>query len=39
MQFTHQLTKVVLNIEPGRSVNLSELSVIISNTNTEATLT
>ncbi|MDI9604533.1 MAG: fimbrillin family protein [Bacteroidota bacterium] len=37
MQFTHQLTKVVLNIEPGQSVNLSELSVIISNANTEAT--
>ncbi len=37
MQFTHQLTKVVLNIEPGQSVNLSDLSVIISNANTEAT--
>jgi hypothetical protein len=37
MQFTHQLTKVVLNIEQGESVNLSELSVIISDVNTEAT--
>ncbi len=36
MQFTHQLAKVVLNIEPGKSMNLSELSVIISNVNMEA---
>lgn len=37
MQFTHQLAKVVLNIEPGKSMNLKELNVIISNVNMEAT--
>lgn len=37
MQFTHQLSKIVLNIAHEESINLSELSVIISNAATRAT--
>lgn len=36
MQFSHQLSKIVLNIVHGRSFDLSDLSVIISNTGTYA---
>ncbi len=36
MQFTHQLSKVVLNIEHSSSVDLSTLKVIISNASIEA---
>ncbi|RNC65869.1 fimbrillin family protein [Proteiniphilum sp. X52] len=37
MQFTHQLSKIVLNIVHEQSIDLSELSVIISNAATRAT--
>lgn len=36
MQFSHQLSKIVLNIVHGKSFDLSDLSVIISNTGTHA---
>lgn len=37
MQFSHQLSKIVLNIVHGKSFDLNELSVIISNTGSNAT--
>ena len=37
MQFTHQLSRIVLKIAKDASVNLKELSVRISNTGTKAT--
>ena len=36
MLFTHQLSKIVLNINHGTAFNLNDLSVIISNTATKA---
>lgn len=36
MQFSHQLSKIVLNIVHGKLFDLSDLSVIISNTGTYA---
>jgi hypothetical protein len=37
MQFTHQLSKIVLNIKRGESIDLSNLSAVITNAGTQAT--
>jgi hypothetical protein len=37
MQFTHQLSKIVLNVGQDESIDLSNLSAVITNAGTEAT--